>query len=453
MKTYLLPFIDVTINALWSDWENYPAGRPNPLYSQQVKEWGADGLIFGFLTLSPSNNACWAAQDSMPLDWAVPLARELKSIGKRIIVSFGGASNADLSSKFTVAQLVETYSDVISNYSASGLDFDLENGLFDAQKVCDAAKRVQSNNTGLSVSFTLPVMPSGLTDTGMSIITQAKNSGLNFIVNGMAMDYYDPAVTGEMGKAATTAANSIKRQLSALYPMESEDELSARVAITPMIGRNDDPNEMFTLADADLVGNYGHNTHLNFVSMWSFNRDNPSSSTVADPISSSNPEQKVSGEYTQRFRKALGEDSDVPDNGPEAPAKLASFNVSQTSLTLKWLPPATGAAAYGIYRDGNLKQKTDTTTWADKGLVAGTEYTYFVTTWDKDGHQSPPSNVIKVTTLLSETDSYPLWKAAVLYSPGDRVTYKDKHYRCQQKHVAIYTWEPSIAYSLWTNID
>lgn len=40
MNTLFTPYIDVTINALWSDWQNYPNGRPNSLYSKQAVEWG-----------------------------------------------------------------------------------------------------------------------------------------------------------------------------------------------------------------------------------------------------------------------------------------------------------------------------------------------------------------------------------------------------------------------------
>ncbi len=49
MKTLYTPFIDVTVNAEWSDWQDYPNGRPNPLYSQEAKAWKVDGLVFGLL--------------------------------------------------------------------------------------------------------------------------------------------------------------------------------------------------------------------------------------------------------------------------------------------------------------------------------------------------------------------------------------------------------------------
>ena len=57
MKTLYTPFIDVTVNAEWSDWQDYPNGRPNPLYSQEAKAWEVDGLVFGFITLSANKKA------------------------------------------------------------------------------------------------------------------------------------------------------------------------------------------------------------------------------------------------------------------------------------------------------------------------------------------------------------------------------------------------------------
>lgn len=67
MKTLYTPFIDVTVNAEWSDWQDYPNGRPNPLYSQEAKEWEVDGLVFGFITLSA--NKKHAGLPGTPCRW------------------------------------------------------------------------------------------------------------------------------------------------------------------------------------------------------------------------------------------------------------------------------------------------------------------------------------------------------------------------------------------------
>ncbi|EGC30398.1 hypothetical protein DICPUDRAFT_50758 [Dictyostelium purpureum] len=295
--TQVVPFCDVSINAEWSDWQHYPNGRPNPIYGEEVIKYGATGLMFGFITLASNGEACWAAQPTMALDWAVPLANELIKGGKRVGVSFGGAANSDISSKFTIEELEQTYNKVIELYSATFLDFDLENGLYNETNICTALKTVSAKNPNVTISFTLPVLPSGLTTTGMGVVNKAKENNLTFTVNGMAMDYYDPSYKDKMGDAAIEAATSIKNQLKQVYPSESDSALFRRVAITPMIGLNDDLS-LFTIDDASKVANFCATNSLSFLSHWDLNRDNPSSFSYVDLQTSSNPDQKSSGDYT-----------------------------------------------------------------------------------------------------------------------------------------------------------
>jgi len=296
MNPLITPFIDVTVNAEWSDWQHYPYGRPNPLYSQDAVKWNVDGLVLGFITLSASRKACWAAQDTMPLDWALPLANDLKAANLDVIVSFGGASNYDISTAFSTSELISTYQQAITDYHAAGLDFDLENGLYNINNICNALKTIQKNNPQVRLSFTLPTMPSGLTSTGLEIVKQARDVGLNFVVNGMAMDYYDPQAAQNMGKAATDAATSICNQLAHLSVAGGY----SKVAVTPMIGLNDDLS-MFRLQDASTLATFARQHSLSFLAMWSFNRDNPSSYSYVDLTTSGNPEQKIPGEYCQHF--------------------------------------------------------------------------------------------------------------------------------------------------------
>ncbi|QLO86814.1 MULTISPECIES: chitinase [unclassified Citrobacter] len=300
MKTLYTPFIDVTVNAEWSDWQDYPNGRPNPLYSQEAKEWEVDGLVFGFITLSANKKACWAAQDTMPMDWALPLANDLNAAGKKVIISFGGAVNSDISTYFSTFELVEIYQSFIDDYSAYGLDFDLENGQYNISNICEALKVVTKNNPGVAISFTLPTMPTGLTSTGVNIVKQAHNTGLTFVVNGMAMDYYSAQYRADMGKSAVDAARSIASQLASL----SVSGGYSAVAVTPMIGMNDD-GSMFKLHDADTLATFAKQNGMNFIGIWDFNRDNPSSYTYVDLTTSSNPEQRVAGEYCSHFVNGL----------------------------------------------------------------------------------------------------------------------------------------------------
>lgn len=47
-KTYFGPYIDVSVDATWNDWQNYPDGILNAKYSQAAIQYGVDILYLGF---------------------------------------------------------------------------------------------------------------------------------------------------------------------------------------------------------------------------------------------------------------------------------------------------------------------------------------------------------------------------------------------------------------------
>ncbi|KAF2071852.1 hypothetical protein CYY_006844 [Polysphondylium violaceum] len=298
-----MPYVDVSLNAEWSDWQNFPEGRPNPIYSYQVNDYSLDGLVFGFISLCEGNTACWASLPQMPLDWALPLAHDIQKFNKKVIVSFGGATYKDISSHFTVDDLVNTYNEVIRMYNAYGLDFNLENPLYNIDRICEALVIVVASNPTIKISFTLQTLPQGLTSDGLALVQKAKDKNLVVTVNGMAMDFYQ-GETVDMGAKSIQALDSIKSQLHTLYPDESEAVCYSRTAITPMIGLNDD-SSMFIIPNATSVGQYSFSKRAAFVCFWGLNRDNPSSFPHVDLSSSSNPEQKASGDYSKAFVQAI----------------------------------------------------------------------------------------------------------------------------------------------------
>lgn len=108
----------------------------------------------------------------------------------------------------------------------------------------------------MRVSFTLTVLPTGLTADGLRVVQNAIANGVDIgQVDVMAMDYDDPAFdySGKMGDLAIQAAQRVHDQLAPLYPSKSDTQVWAMVGVTPMIGVNDDPREVFTVADADKL--------------------------------------------------------------------------------------------------------------------------------------------------------------------------------------------------------
>ncbi|MBT9432371.1 hypothetical protein JZM24_09970 [Candidatus Sodalis endolongispinus] len=300
MNTLFMPYLDVSVNAKWDEGESFPAGRPNPLYAELAAALKTDGLTLSFITLGQDNTPCWSGQTTTPLNWAKPLTDALIDAGLGFKLAFGGASNIDISSVLSEDERLEAYRQAITLYQPRGLDFDLENNQFDMGKISAALARLQPEHPEVQLTLTLPTLPSGLSPEQFTLVEQLAAANVDFIINGMTMDYFQPGVAGEMGQAAKEAAMSIAAQLETLYPNLSEKERFAKIGITPMIVRNDD-GAMFTLDNAFNVAAFAAQQGLSLLSHWSLNRGNPSHLGYPDSESSSNQDQRVTGEYTSRF--------------------------------------------------------------------------------------------------------------------------------------------------------
>ena len=146
----------------------------------------------------------------------------MRKAGGDIIVSFGGAASTELAIACTsYDDLLAQYEAVIDRYKLKRIDFDVEGAAVaypdSISRRDKAIAQLQKNHPGLQVSYTLPVMPFGLTQDGVNLLADAISQGVNITaVNIMTMDYGDG--TTQMGQAAVDAANSTRDQLKALYP-------------------------------------------------------------------------------------------------------------------------------------------------------------------------------------------------------------------------------------------
>ena len=83
---------------------------------------------------------------------------------------------------------------------------------------------------------------------------------------------------------------------------------ASKIAVTPMIGLNDNSSETFTPADVDTLTTYAAGNGLAGLHFWSLDRDTPcaTTQTYASPTCNS-----VSGttalQYTNRFLSDLGD--------------------------------------------------------------------------------------------------------------------------------------------------
>ncbi len=202
------------------------------------------------------------------------LVNGVRSAGGDVIISFGGAAGAELAlGCSTPASLQAAYQAVINRYHVNKLDFDIEGGAALDQASVDrrsaALRALAAANPGLQISLTLPVLPTGLVDSGVNVVANAvSNRTPVAVVNIMAMDYGSSFNPNAMGQHAINAANATLGQMRTAG-------MSARLGVTVMIGSNDVQPEVFTLADArNLLAFAQSNTSIALLSMWSVARDN-----------------------------------------------------------------------------------------------------------------------------------------------------------------------------------
>ena len=279
-KPWMAGYVDVT-------------ATPSLAFENPVSAAG-DNVVLSFIVADPTD-ACtptWgtfytmaAAESDLDLDRRV--ARRTQQ-GGEVIVSFGGAINQELAVACTdPAALEAAYASVIERYRPSTIDLDLEGanltdvdaGARRGVALAALQKAAAASAAPLAIWLTLPTTPTGLTEDGTNAVTQLLTAGVNLSgVNLMTMDFGSSRAAGQsMADAATQALQSAHGQLSTLYrragqPLGSK-ALWNKLGATAMIGQNDVPGEIFTLADAVALNGFALANGVGRMSMWSLNRD------------------------------------------------------------------------------------------------------------------------------------------------------------------------------------
>ena len=250
---------------------------------------GVKVFTLGFIVGNGGCTPTWGgvgatvANDTLPNGTTIlSLVQGVRAAGGDVIISFGGASGTELALGCTsVSSLQAAYQAVLNKYRVNAstpvrLDFDIEGGATTDQASItrrnQALRNLKSANPGLVISYTLPVLPTGLVQSGVNILNSVRTDGLVLdVVNVMAMDYGSANDNGgQMGLSAQQAASNTHNQVVAAG-------LSASIGVTPMIGINDVNTEIFQLSDANSLLNFANaNSYITRLSMWSIARDNGS---------------------------------------------------------------------------------------------------------------------------------------------------------------------------------
>lgn len=304
---FFAPYVDL---GLW----------PTYTLTNAMQSGGVKDFTLAFIVSDANNQPAWGGYTAYEVNngaFDTQIKQQIgqvRNAGGNVIVSFGGANGQELAQAITNVQtLTAAYQKVIDAYNLSAIDFDIEGGAVAdpasidrrSQAIAALQQNAAAHGQNLQVWLTLPVLPSGLTSDGLYVLQSALKYGVKITgVNLMAMDYGESAAPnpqGNMGTYAIDAATSVHSQLQTLYGNTmTSAQLWNMIGLTPMIGMNDDTNEVFDLQAAQQIAAFAKEYGLGRISMWSLNRDqeapqgtlsyvsNSSSSIVQTPYEFSN---------------------------------------------------------------------------------------------------------------------------------------------------------------------
>ncbi|HWG26332.1 cellulose binding domain-containing protein [Actinospica sp.] len=260
---------------------------PTPSLPQLATATGLKDFSLGFIINgSTACTASWFGAYDPATGWDKADFDAIRAAGGDIQPSFGGENGTELAQSCTdVPSLTAQYQKVVDAYGLDRIDFDIEGAAVadhasvDRRSAAIAAVQAAQAAKGrdLKVTLTLPVLPTGLTADGLYVLQSAHSHGVKVAaVNGMAMDFGDstaPNPSGKMGAYAIQSAQSVRAQIASVWTGLSTAQTWAMVGVTPMIGQNDESDEVFGLSDAQQLITFADQNHLAELAFWAVTRD------------------------------------------------------------------------------------------------------------------------------------------------------------------------------------
>lgn len=430
---WFAPYVDLTLT---------------PLFAFETLDTEiVDDLVMAFVVADPHTPCVPTWGGYVGLDAAaveLDLDRRLERFrarGGQVAVSFGGALNDELATTCPdVDDLREAYASVIDRYQVSTIDLDIEG---DDLEALDAAVRrgkalaalqaeAVADGRSLAVWLTLPVAPSGLPSSAVAVVDATLAAGVDLAgVNLMTMNFGPPAEGGQVDMvAATTAAlDATHRQLRSAFERAGTrldgDQLWAKLAITPMLGENDDVGNVVDLVTAESLRDLALDRGLSRVSVWSINRDQACGEGRSERLSPlcSNVEQSTLG-FAELFAEMPGDMTDAA--GVVTVERELAVDDPRTSPYPIWQDDQS-------YRQGKKvvwRREVYEAKWFTEGQQPDAPV---IDEWETpwryvgpvlEGEGPPPT-----TTLPPGT--HPEWNPDTVYDEGDIVLLKGVPYRAK----------------------
>ena len=156
---------------------------------------GQKFYTIAFIIADRQHNPAWDGRIPMGQNLYADQINTIRGRGGEAIVSFGGAGGTELAIAETNATTLESkYQSVIDRYKLTWLDFDIEGDALAQKDVSERRNailaRLQMKNPGLTITYTLPVDPNGISDKSRQLLNDAKTKGIKVLsVNVMTMDF------------------------------------------------------------------------------------------------------------------------------------------------------------------------------------------------------------------------------------------------------------------------
>jgi chitinase len=438
--TFFAPYVDVTATPT----DNFQVASMDPAHQ----------AVLGFVVASPTDpcQPSWGGYYSVAAaDQALDLRlriTQFESTGASVAVSFGGQANTPLASACTVtASLARDYAEVARHYHVSTLDFDVEGAalgdLAATQRRAEALAVDTAKGGPLAKAHIWLTLPGSREGLGASALAQVASLLSHHVplagVNVMAMNYGQPVT--DMATAIETTVTDTAAQFQKLANQYGDGLLGANLwshlGVTVMIGQNDSPGEVVTLADASTVTGFARSHHLARVSVWSLNRDAPcgTSAAVENGVlstSCSGVTQGVLG-FSRVFDRLTGT---MTSTTRVAGAPLAlDTNPADAPYPL-WQPLAAYVQGYKVVRSGYVYEAR----WYNSGSDPAATSDPWTSPWVLLGPVLVGDHPPTTTTIPAGT--YPEWTTTGTYSGGDRVLYRGEPYQAKWYNVGV---RPSTA--------
>ncbi|MFD3998701.1 chitinase [Streptomyces sp. NPDC058548] len=248
-----------------------------------ARDTGAVEFTLAFVVAKDGCTPGWGGGEELWHGELMAQVRSLRSAGGDVRVSFGGANGTELSAACRdEEELAAAYRAVLDAYGLTKADFDIEGATLEdtaannrrARAVARLQREAVAAGRPLDVTFTLAVMPDGLTEQGRRFVEEAVRAGVTpSAVNIMAMNYA-PEYDGRMAAYAIEAATSAHADLEPLLGRGDAGTWRS-LRVTAMIGVNDIPSEVFEPDDARRLVAFARTWNLAGLSLWSVGRDRP----------------------------------------------------------------------------------------------------------------------------------------------------------------------------------